>query len=428
VARRVQVIIAHEMISPTSQRNITIQLNMGEGKSSVIVPLVVSTLANGSNLVRVVTLKPLSNQMFQLLVSRLSGLANRPIFYVPISRNLRVDASVFRYIRGLLKRCVSEGGVLIVQPEHILSLRLMHIDILLSHRNSEAYSVRVVDEKEPEPQKVLPSLPEILCAPETRLSPPAGLRIFTVPCKVSRSPATAVTYESESESEGGSLSGDEDSMEDIPTMVDESRALQDWLAEVSRDVLDESDEILHIRYQLVYSSGKQIPVDDSPNRWSTIQQVLGRLKAHAMKSCASFPGMCAADTTPRGFPIIRMLDPAIIQHISSLIIDDALQGRLSNLSVGVIPSPIDAAARRFISQAEVSDMDHGLIHSRYAGTTFFNGILLLRGLLMEGEGVLGYILNKKRWRVDYGLDPSRTLLAVPYLAKVCRTSLVVEGR
>jgi hypothetical protein len=56
---------------------------MGEGKSSVIVPLVASTLAEGSNLVRVVTLKPLSNQMFQILVSRLSGLANRPIFYLP---------------------------------------------------------------------------------------------------------------------------------------------------------------------------------------------------------------------------------------------------------------------------------------------------------------------------------------------------------
>jgi hypothetical protein len=419
VARRVQVIIAREMISPTSKRNITIQLNMGEGKSSVIVPLVVSTLANGSNLVRVVTLKPLSSQMFQLLVSRLSGLANRPIFYLPISRNLHKNTSVFKNIRGLLKRCVSEGGVLIVQPEHILSLRLMHIDILLSHRISKACSVRVIDEKEPEPQKDLPSLLEILFPPETRLSPTAIPRSIQVACNVSGSPAAAVTYKSE----GGDISEDEDS-----TMVDESGELQDWLAKVSRDVLDESDEILHVRYQLVYSSGRQIPVDDSPNRWTTIQQVLGRLKAHAMRLCARFPEMCAADTTPRGFPIIRILDPAIIQHISSLIIDDALQGRLSNLSVGVIPSPIEAAARRFISQAEVSDMDHGLIHSRYAGTTFFNGILLLRGLLMEGEGVLGYILNEKRWRVDYGLDPSRTLLAVPYRAKVCCTSLVVEGR
>jgi Protein of unknown function (DUF3638) len=41
-----------------------------------------------------VTLKPLTNQTFELLVSRLSGLANRPIFYVPISRSLSVNASL----------------------------------------------------------------------------------------------------------------------------------------------------------------------------------------------------------------------------------------------------------------------------------------------------------------------------------------------
>src|SRR5216683_3408233 len=136
MARPVQVAVAREMISPTSKRNISLQLNMGEGKSSVIIPLVASTLANGSDLVRVVTLKPLSNQMFQLLVSRLSGLANRPIFYVPISRNLRMDTSLVRRIKSLYERCVSEGGVLVVQPEHILSLKLMHIDTLL-HRTSE---------------------------------------------------------------------------------------------------------------------------------------------------------------------------------------------------------------------------------------------------------------------------------------------------
>jgi hypothetical protein len=53
---------------------------------------------------------------------------------------------------------------------------------------------------------------------------------------------------------------------------------------------------------------------------------------------------------------------------------------------------------------------------------------LLRGLLMKGEGILSYVLKERRWRVDYGLDPSRTLLAVPYRAKVCRFNLAAEGR
>src|SRR5579863_2760789 len=70
--------------------------------------------------------------MFHILVNRLSGLANRRIFYVPMSRNLRMNTSLVRTIKGLFERCVTEGGVLVVQPEHILSLKLMHIDNLLS--------------------------------------------------------------------------------------------------------------------------------------------------------------------------------------------------------------------------------------------------------------------------------------------------------
>ncbi|KAH9980607.1 hypothetical protein BJV74DRAFT_898252 [Russula compacta] len=340
LARPIQVAVAREMISPSSKRNISLQLNMGEGKSSVIVPLVTSTLADGSNLVRVVTLKPLSNQMFQLLANRLSGLANRPIFYLPFSRSLRMSTPMVGIISGLYRRCVANGGVLVIQPEHILSQKLMHIDVLLSSEGDHSSS-----------------------------------------------------------------------------MTRELGVLQGWVAKVSRDVLDESDEILHVRYQLVYSAGKQMPVDDHPNRWITTQQVFSRLQVRASTLCARFPRKFEIDTTQRGFPIVRLLDSTIFKEISSLIIDDALAGGLSNLPLNVLPLSIREATRRFMAQREISDEDHCLIHSHCAGTTLFNGILLLRGLLMDGDGILGYVLKERRWRVDYGLDPSRTLLAVPYRAK-----------
>jgi hypothetical protein len=343
MARPVQVAVAREMISPSSSRNISLQLNMGEGKSSVIVPLVASTLADGSNLLRVVTLKPLSNQMFQLLVNRLSGLLNRPIFYIPFSRGLHMNSSLVDTISGLYRRCTAEGGVLVVQPEHMLSQKLMHIDYLLtSHGNNEKSSV-----------------------------------------------------------------------------VQELGVLQDWVTKSSRDVLDESDELLHVRYQLVYTAGEQKPVDDHPNRWTTIQQVFGRLQVHAVKLRTIFPKMIAIDAIMNGFSIIRILDPAIFQDISSLIVDDALKGGISDLTLSVLPPAIRDAARRFIVQKTSSCDDRDLIYKHCAGTTLFKGILLLHGLLMEGEGILGYVLKERRWRVDYGLDPSRTLLAVPYRAKVC---------
>jgi Protein of unknown function (DUF3638) len=343
LARPIQVAVAREMIAPQSKRNISLQLNMGEGKSSVIVPLVASTLADGSNLVRVVTLKPLSNQMFQLLVSRLSGLANRPIFYLPFSRGLRMTSSMVRTIRGLYERCVAEGGVLVVQPEHILSQKLMYIDILLTSNGNR-----------------------------------------------------------------GSLS-----------IAEELGILQDWVSQRSRDVLDESDEILHVRYQLIYTAGKQMQVDDYPNRWTTIQQVFSSLQTQAEALHAKFPKKFEMDMTQRGFPIIRILDSVVSQEISALIIDDALEGGLPNLPMGVLPLSIRDAARRFMGQGEVSGEDHDLIFSHFRETTMLKGILLLRGLLMNGEGILGYVLKERRWRVDYGLDPTRTSLAVPYRAKVC---------
>ncbi|ETW75527.1 hypothetical protein HETIRDRAFT_331204 [Heterobasidion irregulare TC 32-1] len=79
------------MIAPSSGQSAVIQLNMGEGKSCVIVPMTAVALANGRSPVRVVVLKSLASQMFQLLVERLCGLTNRRIFYMPFSRNVNVD-------------------------------------------------------------------------------------------------------------------------------------------------------------------------------------------------------------------------------------------------------------------------------------------------------------------------------------------------
>ncbi|KAH8997135.1 hypothetical protein EDB86DRAFT_928055 [Lactarius hatsudake] len=329
------------MISPTCQRSASFQLNMGEGKSSVIVPFVAATLADGSNLARIVTLKPLSNQMFQLLLSRLSDLADRRIFYVPFSRNLEMSASVVQSISTLYKRCAKYGGVLVAQPEHILSQKLMCVDTLISSHND---------------QKKLPTAKQL-------------------------------------------------------------KELQRWLARVSRDVLDESDEILHVRYQLVYTAGEQMPVEDHPNRWSTTQQVFSRLRAHAAQLQASFPQMFELDQTQNGFPTMRILNQKVSRQISSLIAEDALGGALSTLSLAVLSPSIREATCRFITQKEVSVRDHQLIRSHCSGTSLWSGILLLRGLLVDGDGILGYVLKERRWRVDYGLDPSRTLLAVPYRAK-----------
>jgi Protein of unknown function (DUF3638)/Protein of unknown function (DUF3645) len=129
--RQVQEQIAGEMRDPQSGRNAVMQLNMGEGKSSVIVPIVAAALADGSRLVRVIVAKPQSKQMFQMLVSKLGGLLDRRVYHMPFSRALRLGEAEANAIGSIYRDCMANGGILFVQPEHILSFKLMGLECLI---------------------------------------------------------------------------------------------------------------------------------------------------------------------------------------------------------------------------------------------------------------------------------------------------------
>ncbi|PLB53474.1 hypothetical protein P170DRAFT_473334 [Aspergillus steynii IBT 23096] len=131
--RDVQEDIAKQMRQETGE-NVVMQLNMGEGKSSVIVPIVAAALANGSCLVRVLVAKPQSRQMFQMLASKLGGLLGRRVYHMPVSRSLKFDQAEADEIEKMCRECMKQGGVLLVQPEHILSLKLMCIECFITEK------------------------------------------------------------------------------------------------------------------------------------------------------------------------------------------------------------------------------------------------------------------------------------------------------
>ena len=304
---------------------------MGEGKSSVIVPVVSSTLADGKQLARVVVLKPLAKQMFAVLVRRLSGLANRRIFYLPFSRDVKA-LTASQDLQPLFDLCRRARGILVVQPEHILSFKLMGIDMAIRK---------------------------------------------------------------------------EDPFNGIASTL---LASQSWLFKNSRDILDESDEILSVKYQLVYTSGVQEPLQDHPERWIRAQEILHCARKHAYRIQEMYPNGLKVEQTEREvFPIIRILDIAAGVHLSNSVAEEVLMWEGFRL----LPQRAREAVLKFIT-CEDSER-HAPILNQYRGTGLWGHLLLLRGLL--GCGILRFVLEKKRWRVDYGLDPSRTLLAVPYRAK-----------
>ena len=124
-----------EIISPRSGGNTLLQVNMGEGKSSVIIPIAAAALADGKQLVRVVVPKALIAQMCETLTSRLGGLPNRPIYHLPFSRAPKYDTTYernldlkFGDLEQLMSQCVVEHGIVLLQPEHVVSLKLRSIE------------------------------------------------------------------------------------------------------------------------------------------------------------------------------------------------------------------------------------------------------------------------------------------------------------
>ncbi|KDN67446.1 hypothetical protein CSUB01_06462 [Colletotrichum sublineola] len=146
MVREVQESIADKMRKPPDNDNVVMQLNMGEGKSSVIVQMVVAAIADGSNLVRVIVAKPQSKQMFQMMVAKLGGLVNRRIYHMPFSRAVKIGPSEAEAIHAILKDCMESKGVLLVQPEHLLSFQLMGIETCISGKEEVSASlVRIKD-------------------------------------------------------------------------------------------------------------------------------------------------------------------------------------------------------------------------------------------------------------------------------------------
>lgn len=133
--RPVQEQIAAHMRLPPGNLNAAMQLNMGEGKSAVIIPIVAVHLADGEKLPRIIVAKPQAKELFRMLVSKLGGLVNHRIYHLPFSRSLKLTLLEATAILQVIEECAQNGGVLLVQPEHLLSFELMAIESqLISQR------------------------------------------------------------------------------------------------------------------------------------------------------------------------------------------------------------------------------------------------------------------------------------------------------
>ncbi|KAG9568088.1 hypothetical protein KCU71_g3382, partial [Aureobasidium melanogenum] len=276
--RPLQAKVAKQMINPSSGANSVMQLNMGEGKSSVIIPMLATALADGNRLVRIVVLKPLLQQTEQVLLQRLGGLLGHRIFHIPFSRRTRVDHDTISGMSSIMADHRSNRGVMIALPEEVLSMELMTREKMISDKMLAA---AVLD-------------------------------------------------------------------------------LQRFLKNTCRDVIDESDEILSVKPQLIYPVGSQQMLDGKSNRWLVAQSVLRRVKQHVIDLSEQFPSQLNADLGSKSFPVITFLDPAVFNRLLDLLVADALEGRLSDLLTTGFSGTNDSRVTLpySIEQKDLDELEH----------------------------------------------------------------------
>ncbi|KID59359.1 hypothetical protein MAN_10771, partial [Metarhizium hybridum] len=84
--RPVQVEVAKAIISPHSNQNSVLQMNMGKGKTSVVMPMAALILPDKTKLCRIVVPKALLLQTAQVTQSRIGGLVGHQVRHVPFAR------------------------------------------------------------------------------------------------------------------------------------------------------------------------------------------------------------------------------------------------------------------------------------------------------------------------------------------------------
>ncbi|CBX97993.1 hypothetical protein LEMA_P094020.1 [Plenodomus lingam JN3] len=130
--RQEQVDVAHAIIAPESRNNTVLQLNMGKGKTSCIVPMAMAVIGDGKQLPRLIVPKPLLLPTAQMIQSRLGGLVGREIRHIPFYRRTNISRRTLQLYRDLHQEILDVQGVVLIAPEHLLSYKLSGLQHLAS--------------------------------------------------------------------------------------------------------------------------------------------------------------------------------------------------------------------------------------------------------------------------------------------------------
>lgn len=317
-----------------------VQLNMGLGKTRVIVPMLLLHWRRAGQLVRLNFLSALLPEAFEFMHHNLtaSSMFGFKLLQIPFHRDVEVSPERIAALLSAASFCLREGGALFMTPEARCSLHLKQHELWLAGREGER----------------------------------AALASFeAIPCK---------------------------------------------------DVLDESDALLRVKYQLVYAVGAATKLPALDERCNALRLVLdGLLHSPQVAAILADERVAVREPGPPGafFANLRLLPG---EHLEA--VKPALNAALAAHALANTPAWLQRFAAKRRAQVLRYIIDTATAADAIIPPSAFGGhterrdaLLALRGLIASGVVVHSLL---KRWRVDHGVVPEgplrRKRLAVPFRA------------
>ncbi|KAL4512507.1 hypothetical protein ABPG72_020344 [Tetrahymena utriculariae] len=436
------------------------QLNMGEGKTSVILMLLCQMIANGKNIIRINCMESLYGIMQDILRNKFSDLLRKKIYILPFSRDIDFTEENILKLEKILSEIRDQKGVLLMTPEQRQCFQLKKQELLLEYletkdadnvfdwRQHHFYNSNEKDKFQKSKQKfilqenqrvlkvVLEKLKYISLG-DSILNYPTDKNTFFQAVQLQYQESNYRFFQGFNKFVYTAFEIFRKNSTKLKNLLNQKTIYFNKISENFSyvDILDESDEILRHGKELNYTLGSSMLLDGGCVRWEIPflifrsifydDEIIKLLENARLQK--PLPLIYNSNFKPKsqiggGICLIRFVDEQYFK--------DIIQPLLATKIYNVFKEKFD------IRSDEITNIYENANYGNYVdfllGKSINSETFIYNELLKQGQDILNSFLLAKAWlshnlfyhvmsyryRVEYGLSEKRQKeIAVPFKAK-----------